>query len=59
LRLEGAHLAILAQVHGQDGLGHTATQEDWIADGGSGSRAEELSVSKTFPLFPNNRTLPR
>jgi hypothetical protein len=43
LRLEGAHLAFLVQVHGQDGLGHTATQEDWIADGGNGSRLCEKS----------------
>ena len=31
---------------------NTATQEDWIADGGNGSKCEELALSISCPLYP-------
>ena len=35
---------------------NTATQEDWIADGGNGSKPVSLEVSKSFPVCPRKRT---
>jgi hypothetical protein len=35
---------------------NTATQEDWIADGGNGSKPVSLEVSKCFPVCPRKRT---
>jgi putative tryptophan/tyrosine transport system substrate-binding protein len=32
---------------------NTATQEDWIADGGNGSKCEELALSISCPLYPH------
>jgi hypothetical protein len=30
---------------------NTATQEDWIADGGNGSKCEKLALSICCPVF--------
>src|SRR5207249_2132226 len=39
------------------GIPQRKTQEDWIADGGNGSKCERLTTSICFPVYPNNRTL--
>jgi hypothetical protein len=35
---------------------NTATQEDWIVDGGNGSKCEVLAKSTCFPVYPQHQT---